>query len=138
MEANMDFNDLIPELLVTNIGLSEEFYTSELGFSVAFRRDGFVFLTFNSTQLMITQLKPDSWVNGEPEAPLGRGMNLAFKVTPEWLNSLEVSPSDVFLPLQTETYQTGESETVVRQIIVKDPDGYLIRFICKSTARAIV
>ncbi|MFH0263833.1 VOC family protein [Vibrio barjaei] len=134
----MDFNDLIPELLVTNIGLSEEFYTTELGFSVAFRRDGFVFLTFNSAQLMLTQLKPDSWVNGESDAPLGRGMNLTFKVTSEWLDSLVVAPSDVFLPLQTETYQTGESEMVVRQTIVKDPDGYLIRFICQSTAQAIV
>ncbi|MCG9664824.1 hypothetical protein L1D26_17265 [Vibrio mediterranei] len=42
----MDFNDLIPELLVTDIDVSEEFYTAELGFSVAFRRDGFVFLSF--------------------------------------------------------------------------------------------
>jgi catechol 2,3-dioxygenase-like lactoylglutathione lyase family enzyme len=134
MEASMDFNDLIPELLVTNIDVSEEFYTAELGFSVDFRRDGFVFLSFNSTQLMITQLKPDSWVNGEPVAPFGRGMNLTFKVTSEWLDSIVVSPNDVFLPLQTETYQTGDVETVVRQTIIKDPDGYLIRFICQSTA----
>lgn len=132
MGVNMDFNDLIPELLVSNISVSEEFYVEALGFEVSFRREGFVFLTFNNSQLMITQLTPDSWVNGKISAPFGQGMNLTFKVSQPWLEQLVVQSDHVFLPKQTEKYQTGDTETTVRQTIIKDPDGYLIRFICQS------
>ncbi|EJI1427533.1 hypothetical protein NDM58_004622 [Vibrio parahaemolyticus] len=128
----MDFNDLIPELLVSNISVSEEFYVEALGFQVAFRREGFVFLTFNNSQLMITQLKPDSWVNGKISAPFGQGINLTFKVSQPWLEQLVIQSAHVFLPKQVEKYQTGDTETTVRQTIIKDSDGYLIRFICQS------
>ncbi|WP_295890659.1 hypothetical protein [uncultured Vibrio sp.] len=125
----MEFNDLIPEFLVTNIAVSEKFYTQELGFEVGFRRDGFVFLSFGVTQLMLTQLQESSWVNGQIEAPFGKGVNLTYKVSTEWLHGFSIDSRSLFLPLETETYITGGVETIVEQVIVKDPDGYLVRFL---------
>ncbi|MBD1559975.1 VOC family protein [Vibrio sp. S9_S30] len=128
----MEFNDLIPEFLVSDLSVSERFYVEVLGFKELFRRDGFVFLSFNETQLMLTQLQDSLWVNGELEAPFGRGVNLTYKVTANWLSALKVDEESLFLPLEKESYKTGETMTVVEQLIVKDPDGYLIRFLCQQ------
>ncbi len=128
----MEFNDLIPELLVSNITNSEDFYVNKLGFNVEFRREGFLFLSFNGTQLMLSELCPDSWVNGDMIAPFGRGLNLAYKVDLAWIKALHLDDSSLFLPLQTECYKTGDNKTEVNQVIYKDPDGYLLRFISQE------
>ncbi len=128
----MEFNDLIPEFLVSSLTDSEKFYTQKLGFNVEFRRDGFVFLSFGSTQLMLTQLRESSWINGQIEAPFGKGVNLTYKVSSAWLHSFEIESDFIFLPLETEVYKTGGVETIVKQLIVKDPDGYLVRFLCQQ------
>ncbi|HFQ5115810.1 TPA: VOC family protein, partial [Vibrio vulnificus] len=131
--GEMEFNDLIPEFLVSDLSASESFYTEILGFNEVFRREGFVFLSFNQTQLMLTQLNESSWVNGNIEHPFGKGVNLTYKVPSAWLSTFQVDKKYLYLPLESETYQTGESATTVEQLIVKDPDGYLLRFLCQRT-----
>ncbi|WP_052125124.1 hypothetical protein [Vibrio sinaloensis] len=91
-----------------------------------------MFLTFGSTQLMLTQLRESSWINGQIEAPFGKGVNLTYKVSSAWLHSFEIESDFIFLPLETEVYKTGGVETIVKQLIVKDPDGYLVRFLCQQ------
>ena len=57
----MKFNSLIPELSVTNIEISKNFYL-KLGFIVKYERkeDKFCFLELENNQIMIEQIN-DNW-----------------------------------------------------------------------------
>ena len=54
----MEFNKLVPELSVSNIGKSLEFYTNVLGFKVEYERkeSKFAFLSYKGSQLMIEEI----------------------------------------------------------------------------------
>ena len=66
------FNKLIPELSVSDINKSKEFYLS-LGFSIIYERvdDKFCFLELDGNQLMIEEVN-ENWNVGELEYPFGR------------------------------------------------------------------
>ena len=51
----MKYNDLIPELVVSNINISRDFYVNMLGFKVEYEReeDKFIFLSLGNIQLML-------------------------------------------------------------------------------------
>ena len=77
----LKFNSLIPELRVSNIEKSKEFYL-KLGFKVMYERkeDKFYFLQLENNQIMIEEdLK--EWKTGELEYPFGRGINLSMEVS---------------------------------------------------------
>jgi catechol 2,3-dioxygenase-like lactoylglutathione lyase family enzyme len=64
------------------------------------------------------------------EPPLGRGINLEIAVediTPI-LAALEAAGWPLFLGPEEKTYRVGEGSVTVRQFLVQDPDGYLLRF----------
>lgn len=65
------------------------------------------------------------------EPPLGRGINLQIGV-PDLdpiLAALQGAGHPLFMPPETKWYRVGDSEEAgVRQFLVADPDGYLIRF----------
>ncbi len=54
----MKFNKLIPELTITNINNSKEFYTTALGFKIEYERseDKFAFLSLGEAQLMLDEI----------------------------------------------------------------------------------
>ena len=60
----MQFNSLIPELSVTDINKSKEFYLS-LGFTIKYERleNKFCFLELEQNQIMIEQIN-DNWNTG--------------------------------------------------------------------------
>lgn len=72
----MKFNPLIPELSVSNFEKSLSFYTSVLGFRIAYQRPErqFAFLSYQACQIMIEQENP-TWKTGTLEYPYGRGIN---------------------------------------------------------------
>ncbi len=74
------FNKLIPELSVSNIHKSKEFYLS-LGFSVLYERveDKFCFLELDGNQIMIEEVN-EHWNTGKLEYPYGRGINISMEV----------------------------------------------------------
>ncbi len=76
-------NKLVPELLVTNLDRSLEFYCTTLGFRVEYQRpeSGFAFLDFNGAQLMLEEDDQESspWRVEPLEVPFGRGMNLSIE-----------------------------------------------------------
>lgn len=76
----MKFNSLIPELSVTDINKSKEFYLS-LGFQIKYERveDKFCFLELENNQIMIEQIN-DNWNTGTLEYPFGRGINISMSV----------------------------------------------------------
>ena len=69
----MRFNKLIPELVVSNLNKSLKFYVKIIGFKVEYSREKFVFLSFQGSQIMISE--NDTWNTGKLEKPFGRGIN---------------------------------------------------------------
>ena len=53
----MKYNDLIPELVVSNINISRDFYVNMLGFKVEYEREEnkFIFLSLGNIQLMLEE-----------------------------------------------------------------------------------
>ena len=129
----MTSNALVPELSITDLNKSLDFYTRILGFSVAYQRqeEGFAFLTLGEAQLMIDEIsKGRTWKTGEFQHPLGRGINLQIEVKSiePLLTSLKENNIPLFLETEEKWYRKGDIEVGNRQFLVQDPDGYLLRF----------
>jgi catechol 2,3-dioxygenase-like lactoylglutathione lyase family enzyme len=133
---------LVPELYVSNLAVSMEFYVDLLGFRIEYERpeEGFVALSLGSAHLMLEEagsLKRASpedfqrgqWRTADLEKPFGRGVNLEIQVgeIEELHSRIARSRYPLLLGLQQRSYRTGESNRVVQQLLVADPDGYLIR-----------
>lgn len=71
-----------------------------------------------------------NWVTSEFEAPLGRGINFQISV-PDIdviVKTLEDAGLELFMPPEIKWYRLTDDEAGVKQFLVTDPDGYLIRF----------
>lgn len=126
----MKFNKLIPELTVSNIDRSKDFYVM-LGFEVKYERDEekFVFLEMNGSQIMIQEIN-DKWNTGELEFPFGRGVNFSIEVEDvvglyEYLMKRKFP---LFSELMTNEYEVDGKMYVDKEFLIQDPDGYLFRF----------
>ena len=127
----MKYNSLIPELRTSNFAKSLEFYTKVLRFKVEYRRKEpqFAFLSLEGTQIMIEQNTPE-WTTGKLEYPYGRGINLQIKVKSikKLLNSLKKHNYKIYVEPFERWYKVKNNLAGLRQFLVKDPDGYLLRF----------
>ncbi|HHD9014206.1 VOC family protein [Streptococcus pneumoniae] len=76
----MDYNAVIPELLVSNIEQSRSFYCDLLGFRIEYQRpeENFLFLSLEECQLMLEEGTKDQLA--ELTYPFGRGVNLSFGI----------------------------------------------------------
>ncbi|MFT3987591.1 bleomycin resistance protein [Aestuariivirga sp.] len=125
---------LVPELLVRDFQASLAFYTSVLGFSVLYSRpeEHFAFLDLGGAQLMLDQRHPGGsrdWVAAETEYPYGRGINFEIAVSDisPLFKSCVAANAKIFLQPEEKWYRRGGTELGVRQFIVLDPDGYMLR-----------
>lgn len=59
----MEFNRLIPELMVTNIEKTKQFYIELLGFRLEYERieDKFAFVSFAGSQFMFEEMHENGW-----------------------------------------------------------------------------
>jgi catechol 2,3-dioxygenase-like lactoylglutathione lyase family enzyme len=133
---------LVPELLVADIGASLNFWRDLCGFAVAFERpeEGFAYLDLNGAQVMIEERGHGrNWVTGALDAPLGRGVNFQVAVLSiePILRALEGANWPLFMAPERKWYVTGDVETGVDQFLVQDPDGYLIRFSATAGERML-
>jgi catechol 2,3-dioxygenase-like lactoylglutathione lyase family enzyme len=123
---------LVPELVTSDFENSLRFYVAVLGFEVKYRRENplFAYLEREHAQIMLEVRQHDSWVLGELSAPFGRGMNLMIECSDVkgLRERLATAGIPVFLELEDAWYDTGRTLTGLRQFIVADPDGYLLRF----------
>ena len=79
----MKSNSLVPELSITDFGKTIEFYTEILGFKIEYQREeeGFAYLSLGESQIMVDQIGlTRTWMTGEYEYPLGRGVNLQIEI----------------------------------------------------------
>jgi catechol 2,3-dioxygenase-like lactoylglutathione lyase family enzyme len=77
----MKFNTLIPELTVSDINKSKDFYINVLQFKVEYERpeNNFVFISREGNQLMLKQ-DNGHWRTGDLVYPYGRGVNFEMTV----------------------------------------------------------
>lgn len=127
----MKFNKLIPELSVSDIEKSKHFYINVLGFKLEYERkeDKFAFLSYNGAQLMIEQIN-DNWNVGALEYPFGRGINFQIETNEieEISNRLKENNIKVFKDIFESKYVANNEVFVEKELLVQDPDGYLLRF----------
>ena len=126
----MKFNSLIPELSVSNIEVSKEFYLN-IGFEIKYERpeDKFIFLEFENNQIMIEEIN-NNWNTGELEYPFGRGINLSMTVKnlEKYYNDLLNKNIKFFKKLMINEYEVNNDIYFDKEFLIQDPDGYLLRF----------
>ena len=126
----MDYNNLIPELAVTDLEQSKTFYLDLLGFKVDYERpeDKFLFLSFESSQLMIEELSDDEKI--VLPKTLGRGVN--FTLTCSDIQGLydKILKANypIHQPMMTREFRVNDSSVLTREFALLDPDGYHFRF----------
>ena len=123
---------LVPELAVTDYEASRRFWCDLVGFSLRYERpeEGFGYLVLGNAHLMLDQIDQGrTWATGMLEAPLGRGINLEIQVAPldaAW-ERLTQAQWPIFVEPEEKWYRAGDVEIGVRQFLIQDPDGYLVR-----------
>lgn len=126
----MKFNSLIPELSVSNINQSKEFYLN-LDFTIKYERpeNKFCFLELEENQIMIEQIN-ENWSVGTLEYPYGRGINIsmAIKDIDKMYNDLKAKKVKFFQDLEIHDYRVGSEISYDKEFLIQDPDGYLLRF----------
>jgi len=123
---------MVPELSVTNIHISKKFYIDMLGFKVEYEReeDKFAFISLDDVQLMLDEGVNGSWSTGITEYPFGRGINFQFfvKNIEEIIMKLNDNNIKSFKEPFISEYRINLERLVTKEILVQDPDGYLLRF----------
>ena len=126
----MKFNKLIPELSVSNIENSKQFYL-KLGFKIMYERkeDKFVFIEFQGNQIMLEEIN-NNWNTGKLEYPFGRGINISMTVNNinEYYNDLKNKEVIFFKDIMVNKYRVDEEIYEDIEFLIQDPDGYLLRF----------
>ncbi|WP_291429970.1 VOC family protein [Deinococcus sp.] len=125
--------DLVPELTVTDIGASLRFWVDLLGFQIDYERpeDRFAYIVLGSAHVMLDQIgQTRTWETGPLERPFGRGINFELTVpdVQPILERLSGANWPLFVEPEEQWYRVNDQQTGVRQFLVQDPDGYLVRF----------
>ncbi|WP_166998090.1 bleomycin resistance protein [Paramicrobacterium fandaimingii] len=126
--------DLVPELLVSDVVTSIDFWCNVCGFEISYDRpdEGFAYVTRGRAHVMLEQRGAGrNWLTQELDPPFGRGINFQIGV-PDLepiFAALANAKWSLFMQPETKWYRVSDSEEAgVRQFLVTDPDGYLIRF----------
>lgn len=135
---------ITPELNVRDLTKSLDFYARLLGFSVRFERldEGFAALAQGGASLMLEQIdtfeavsdvefvEQRKWITGKLENPFGRGLNLLIhmKDLDAVYDRLLRNNYPIKVPIEERWYRVNDELIGVRQFMVMDPDGFLLRF----------
>lgn len=126
------WNPMVPELSVSNFERSLAFYVDVLGFSIRIKRESpdFVYLEQEHVHMMLEQISDEGWITGELEAPLGRGVNFQIELSDlePLVKRLQTHKVPLFRELKETWYDIGDKLSGERELLLQDPDGYLLRF----------
>ncbi len=128
----MHFNKIIPELSVTNLQDSLNFY-KVIGFKVEYERpeNKFVFLSLGEIQFMLQEIsEDDKWDVAPLSYPFGNGINFQLEVDDidKIYKSLVDNNYKIAYDIEENWYRQEDKLLGNREFLVQDPDGYLIRF----------
>lgn len=128
----MYWNEIIPELSVTNLEKSLEFYIM-LGFRIEYERveDKFAFISLGKIQFMLQEISEnDKWEIEPLKYPFGNGINFQLEVEnlEEIYNKLKASDYKIAFEMEENWYRKNNELLGNKEFLVQDPDGYLLRF----------
>jgi catechol 2,3-dioxygenase-like lactoylglutathione lyase family enzyme len=128
----MKFLPILAEFYVTDFSKSLQFYVDIIGFKVEYKRKNphFAFLSYSGSQIMIQELAPGEKEAEKLEYPFGRGLNFQIetKSVQKIISSLDINNYPLKRGVKDSWYQAGDKSYGCREILVQDPDGYLLRF----------
>jgi catechol 2,3-dioxygenase-like lactoylglutathione lyase family enzyme len=118
---------------LTDVVKSIEFWCDLCGFHIDYQREdeGFAYISRWTAHVMLEQAGVGrNWLTAPLDRPFGRGIN--FQVTVSDLEpvlaSLRAANHPLFMTPTIKWYRINREEAGVKQFLVADPDGYLIRF----------
>ena len=144
MNKSSPLPPLTPELYVRDLTKSLAFYVDMLGFSIAFERpeNRFAAICIEGSYFMLEQMdsfhavseeefiEKRQWRTGELAYPFGRGVN--FQIILENVDDIYQQvvkhAYPITGPLEEKWYRVGKRLLGVRQFMLMDPDGFLLRF----------
>ena len=128
----MYFNKIIPELSVTNLDNSLKFYKT-IGFKIEYERpeNKFVFLSMGEIQFMIQEISEiDKWNIAPLSYPFGNGVNFQLEVenVQKIYDILKNNNYEIAYEIEENWYRQDNKLLGNKEFLIKDPDGYLLRF----------
>lgn len=128
----MYWNKIIPELSVTNLENSLNFYKTA-GFKIEYDRpeNKFAFISLGNIQFMLQELSDnDKWNIGELKYPFGNGINFQLEVedVEKIYNNFKNNNYTIAFDIEENWYRQDSKILGNREFLIQDPDGYLLRF----------
>lgn len=128
----MEWNKLVPELVVADYARSKVFYQNVFGFALSFERpeDGFGYFDLNGAQVMLLQAPGDDIYALDGSEAKGRGLHFQIELASidDLLGRLDAHGVSLLTAVTESWYRAGDIEHGQREFFVRDPDGYLYRF----------
>lgn len=128
----LEFNKNIPELSVTNLENSLNFYKTA-GFKIDYDRpeNKFTFISLGGIQFMLQEISDtDKWDVASLSYPFGNGINFQLEVEnlDEIYNSFKKSNYKITFDIEENWYRQDNKLLGNKEFLIQDPDGYLLRF----------
>ncbi len=128
----MYWNKIIPELSVTNLEKSLNFYKT-LGFKIEYERpeNKFAFISNGEIQFMLQELDTNNkWSLSPLSYPFGNGINFQLEVddVDKIYNLLKENGYEIAFEIEENWYRQDNKLLGNKEFLVQDPDGYLLRF----------
>ncbi|WP_298839662.1 bleomycin resistance protein [Clostridium sp.] len=124
-------NALIPEISVSNINISLNFYLNILSFRLVYQRkdDKFALIALNGSQIMIEEIN-GNWETGILAYPFGRGVNFEIGVddADKLYENIKKHDYKIKIEMQENWYKANNILLGQKEFLIMDPDGYLLRF----------
>jgi catechol 2,3-dioxygenase-like lactoylglutathione lyase family enzyme len=125
------FAKLVSELLVEDLRESLYFWRDVLGFQIAYQRPEQKFAYLESpdgAQIMLCERSEGRWETGAMEKPYGRGV--LFQIYISSIDPIMDRLKDLRVPIYAGPREVwrryGDREGGKREVIVLDPNGYLV------------
>lgn len=128
----LEFNKNIPELSVTNLENSLNFYKTA-GFKVEYDRleSKFAFISLDKIQFMLQEVSDnDKWDVAHLSYPFGNGINFQLEVEnlDKIYNNFKNSDYKITFDTEENWYRQNNKLLGNKEFLIQDPDGYLLRF----------
>ena len=128
----LEFNKNIPELSVTNLENSINFYKTA-GFEVKYDRpeNKFAFISLGDIQFMLQEISNnDKWNVATLSFPFGNGINFQLEIEnlDEIYNNFKNSNYKITFDIEENWYRQDNKLLGNKEFLIQDPDGYLLRF----------
>lgn len=129
----ISWNKIVPELIVSDLDKSLEFWVCMIGFSVLYERkdERFCYLERDGIQFMLEESQEGQWITAPLEHPFGRGINFQIEVSEiaPILATLKKANMPLFSEPKEVWYRANDIEHGQSQFLIQDPDGYLLRLV---------